>query len=74
MSIFFLSLAASVLAGRWTGVELPFVTFQPVFRGRLARDYPALDPGAIKTFGLIISDQQEGPFRLQIDWIKAYRE
>ena len=67
-------------AGRWTEFELPFGTtpdssgsFQPVFRGRVVRDYPALDPGVIKTFGLIISDKQAGPFRLEIDWIKAYR-
>ena len=59
---------------RWAEVELPFVAFEPVFRGQLVRDYPALDPGTIKTFGLIITDQQEGPFRLEIDWIKAYRE
>jgi len=61
-------------AGRWIEARLPFAEFRPVFRGREVRGHPALDPGAIKTFGLIISDRQEGPFRLQIDWIKAYRD
>ena len=70
-------------AGCWTEMELPFAgppeagkrnTFRPVFRGRVVKGYPPLDPAAITSFGLIISDRQEGPFRLEIDWIKAYRE
>ncbi len=61
-------------AGRWIEVRLPWSSFQPVFRGRRVRDYPALDAGAIRTFGLIISDKQDGPFRLEIDWIEAFRQ
>ena len=61
-------------AGRWVEIRLPFETFAPVFRGRRVPGYPALDPGTIQTFGLIISDKQEGPFRLEIDRITAYRE
>lgn len=61
-------------AGRWSEVRLPFRIFRPVFRGREVLGHPALDPGAIKTFGLIIAGRQEGPFRLEIDWIKAYRD
>ena len=61
-------------AGRWIEARLPFAAFRPGFRGREVRGYPALDPGAIRTFGLIISDKQEGPFRLEIDWIRAYRD
>ncbi len=60
-------------AGRWREIRIPFATFEPGFRGRKLRDYPALDTGKIRSFGLIISDQQEGPFRLEIDSIKAYR-
>lgn len=61
-------------AGRWAEVKIPFEVFRAVFRGRQVPDYPALDPGEIKTFGLMIADRQEGAFRLEIDWIKAYRE
>ena len=60
-------------AGLWTEARVPFETFRPVYRGRVVRGHPALDSGAIKTFGIIISDKQDGPFRLEIDWIKAYR-
>ena len=61
-------------ADRWVEIRLPFETFAPVFRGRRVPGYPALDPARIQTFGLIISDKQEGPFRLEIDWITAFRE
>ncbi len=61
-------------AGRWIKVRLPWSSFQPVFRGRQVRGYPALDAGAIRTFGFIISDKQDGPFRLEIDRIEAYRQ
>ena len=60
-------------AGRWSEIRLPFNTFEPVYRGRRVEGHPALDPGAIKTFGFIISDGQEGPFRLELDWIKSFR-
>ena len=61
-------------ADRWIEVKLPFTAFKPGFRGRLVRGYPALDSGEIGGVGLIISDKQEGRFRLEIDWIKAYRD
>ena len=61
-------------AGRWTEVRLPWSAFRPGFRGRPVAKHPALDPGAIKTFGLIIADRQEGAFRLEIDRIQAYRQ
>jgi len=30
-----------------------------------------MDPRQMKSFGLLVSDEQEGPFRLEIAWIKA---
>ncbi|MEM7587056.1 MAG: CIA30 family protein [Acidobacteriota bacterium] len=60
-------------AGSWQEIRIPFSLFEPGFRGRSVPDYPVLDPGEIRTFGLIISDKQEGPFRLEIDSIGAYR-
>ncbi len=59
---------------RWIEVRLPFAAFEPVFRGRRVPGHPALDPAEIKTFGVIIADKNPGPFRLEIDWIKAYRD
>jgi monofunctional biosynthetic peptidoglycan transglycosylase len=60
-------------AGEWREVVLPFDRFEPVFRGRRVADAPALDPGTIRTFGLIIAGSQAGPFRLELEWIRGYR-
>ena len=55
-------------AGEWVELELPFDDFVPVYRGRVVRDHPKLNPARIMTFGLIIS-RQEGPFRLDVQSI-----
>ena len=57
----------------WTEIDLPFADFKASFRGRSLPDYPKLDPSKISTFGILITDKQEGPFKLNIDRIKAYR-
>ena len=58
-------------AGRWTEIEVPFTDFVTVWRGLRVADHEALDPARIRTFGLLISDKQVGPFRLEIAWIAA---
>ena len=58
-------------AGEWTEISAPFTDFIPVYRGRVVRDHPPLDPSRIATFGLIIS-RQEGPFRIDIESVRAY--
>lgn len=60
-------------ADRWVEVELPFDDFVAVFRGRRVAGAGSLDPEQIRTFGLLISDKQTGPFRLEIEWIAAVR-
>jgi monofunctional biosynthetic peptidoglycan transglycosylase len=60
--------------GEWKVVRIPFDEFRPVFRGRPVPGAPVLDPASIKSFGLIISDKQEGPFRLEIEWIGVWVE
>ena len=47
------------------------LNFVPTFRGRILRDVPPIDPGAIRQLGFLIADKVEGPFRLEVDWIKA---
>lgn len=58
----------------WSLVRLPFKQAKAKFRGVKIPFVSALNPGKIKSLGLLISDKQEGPFRLDVDWIKAYRE
>jgi monofunctional biosynthetic peptidoglycan transglycosylase len=61
-------------ASTWTEVRLPFADFVPTYHGERVTDRPPLDPAKIRTIGFIISDKQEGPFRLEVDWIRAYGE
>jgi hypothetical protein len=61
------------LAGEWADISVPFADFIPVYRGRVVRGHPPLDPSRIATFGLIIS-QQEGPFRIDIESVRASPE
>ena len=58
----------------WVTVKLPFRDFIPVYRGRVVSDAPRLNPAHIKRLGFMIADKQSGPFRLEIDWVKAYSE
>jgi monofunctional biosynthetic peptidoglycan transglycosylase len=59
-------------AGEWVEIPIPFSEFVPVFRGRRVTGHPPLDPRRIMTFGFLISDKQEGPFQLDIQWIRGW--
>ncbi|MEM7518294.1 MAG: CIA30 family protein, partial [Planctomycetota bacterium] len=58
-------------AGQWTEVLVPLASLEPRYRGRVLRDVPPLDRRRVRTLGLLISEKQEGPFRLEIEWIRA---
>ena len=58
--------------GEWITVRLDFLDCSPTYRGRAVPDAPALEPGRIRQISFFIGDKQEGPFRLEIDSIKAY--
>ena len=60
-------------SGVWTTIRIPFYTMVPTFRGTVLTNESIVDITKVKSFGLLISDKQEGPFRLEINWIKAYR-
>jgi hypothetical protein len=59
--------------GEWEEHRLAFKDFVPTYRGRLLPDAPALDPAKILSLGFLISDKQQGPFKLEVAWIKATR-
>lgn len=59
--------------GEWVEIELPFASFVPSFRGRTLPDIPPLDSANIAQIGFLISNRQEGTFRLEVDRIEAYR-
>jgi monofunctional biosynthetic peptidoglycan transglycosylase len=53
-------------AGEWMTVEVPLERFRPTFRGSLPRNARPLDPARVRQIGLMLTDKQEGPFRLEI--------
>ena len=58
-------------AGEWQDVELPLAAFVASFRGRRVPGAPPLEAAAIRTFGLMISEKQAGPFRLELARLAA---
>ena len=57
--------------GTWSTVNIPFSSFMPRVRG-YQLDGPALDPGQITGMGLMIYDNEDGPFELQLTSVNAY--
>ncbi|HUU82820.1 MAG TPA: CIA30 family protein [Phycisphaerae bacterium] len=60
-------------AGQWQEIHLPLRSFQARSFGRPLTAAPPLNARDIRGIGFIIADKQEGPFKLEIDWVKAVR-
>ncbi len=54
----------------WTVVRVPYAAFRSTIFGR-AVNAPPLDPARIEGVGLYMADGTDGPFRLEVDWIRA---
>lgn len=54
----------------WMEIELPLDQFVATWRGRVFRNQK-LDPEKISGVGILLGDKKPGPFRLEIEWIKA---
>lgn len=54
----------------WIEVEFPVDNFAATWRG-LAFPNQKLDPNEIRGIGFLIGDKKAGPFKLEVDWIKA---
>lgn len=57
---------------QWTELTIPFSEFIPIFRGSRVNHAAAWDRSSICSFGFLISSEQEGAFRFEIDWIDMY--
>lgn len=57
---------------QWHTVDIPFSSFVPRFRG-YQLDGPELDTGRITGMGLMIYDNLDGPFELELASVHAYR-
>lgn len=59
-------------AGEWQEVRVPFADMKFSWRGRAVRS-DKLVGADVRGIGLMIADNDEVPFALEIDWIKGYR-
>ena len=57
-------------AGEWTEVEIPFDQCVANSFGQRVRNAPALDAATIESVGITLADKKEGPFAIEIDWIR----
>ena len=55
--------------GEWQEVELDLKEFRPRWRGRSLNE-PPLRADEIRSVGIIVSDKRQGPFKLEVEWIK----
>jgi monofunctional biosynthetic peptidoglycan transglycosylase len=56
----------------WIAPYFPYSDFVLYSRGDVIPGAPPLNPADIRQIGLMIADKQQGDFRLEIEWIKAY--
>ena len=57
----------------WTLVRVPFSRLRTTVFGRRV-SAPKIDLGSIEQIGLYIADGKDGPFKLEVDFIKAYAD
>lgn len=57
-------------AGQWSDVTVSFDDLTASLFGQPVKG-KAFDNAAVQEIGIIIADGQDGPFRLEVDWIKA---
>ena len=57
----------------WQEAKLPFDNMDVSWRGRpLSKAEHPLQKSKIRSIEFMIYDKQDGPFKLQVDWIKSY--
>ena len=61
-------------AGQWQEVRAPFTGFEVTSFGRTIKPAPPLRTSQVRSIGLLIADKNTTPFKLEVDWIRAYGE
>lgn len=57
--------------GEWTVIRVPFAALRSSIFGRSV-DAPSIDPARVRGVGIYMADGQDGAFRLEVDYIRAY--
>lgn len=56
---------------KWQETSLPIERFKATSFGREIRNAAPVDPSRINAIGFLIADKREGPFKLEVAWIKV---
>ena len=59
------------VAEEWVEIFVPFDSLNGSWRGQRINPQPELDLSQMRSMGLMLTDGQDGPFELQVDWIQA---
>jgi uncharacterized surface protein with fasciclin (FAS1) repeats len=62
------------VADEWIEVKIPFADLVHTVMGRRVAGSGPIAPERIRSLSIMIADKKTEPFRLEIDWIKAYRD
>ncbi len=65
---------ADVETDTWETIRIPFSDLGSTRFGRQVRNAPPINLERVRSMSILISDEQEGPFRLEIGTISVYRE
>jgi NADH dehydrogenase [ubiquinone] 1 alpha subcomplex assembly factor 1 len=57
----------------WIEVEVPLDKFGATSFGRVVKDVGAVPPEEVNALGFMLGDKKAGPFKLEVEWIKAVR-
>ena len=59
--------------GKWQEQRVPLSKFQATSFGRPIRDAAPVDPREVTSIGFLLADKKAGPFKLEVEWIKALK-
>ena len=55
----------------WIEVELPLEKFEATSFGRVVKNAGQVDAPSINGIGFLLNDKKDGPFKLEVEWIKV---
>ena len=55
----------------WMEVRVPLKEFVATSFGRSMNDFGPVNPQQVSSIGFLLGDKKPGPFKLEVDWIKA---
>ena len=56
---------------QWTEIRVPLKKFVATSFGRIVRNAGPVNPQQVNSIGFLLGDKKPGPFKLEIDWIRA---